>query len=86
MGVKASSLRKRKLQRNRCNVPSGNPLDHFKKAVAILLLASVINELNERFYGEQRHAQGLLCLVPSVWLSTTVNPLGYIEDFNEMAR
>ena len=55
-------------------------LDHFKRAVAIPLLDSVINELNERFSGEQCHAQGLLCLVPSVWLSTTMNPLDYIDD------
>ena len=49
--------------------------------MAIPLLDTAINELiNERFSGEQRHAQGLLCLVPSVWLSTTMNPSDYIED------
>ena len=52
-------------------------LDHFKRAVAIPLLDSVINE---RCSGEQCHAQGLLCLMPSVWLSTTMNPLDYIDD------
>ena len=48
--------------------------------MAIPLLGSVINELNERFSGEQHRAQGLLCLVPSVWLYATMNPLDYIED------
>ena len=79
MGVEESLQRKTKLLRNQCNVPSETPLDHFKKAVAIPLLDSVINESNQRF-SEQRHAQGVLCLVPSIWLSTTMNPLDYIED------
>ena len=58
---------------------STRPESSFLDSAHLPAINCVINELNEHFSDEQRHAQGLLCLVPSVWLSTTMKPLDCIE-------
>ena len=55
--------------RNRCNTPSGSPQKHYKRAVAIPLLDSFINQLEERFGGEKNNGHVLLCLISSVFLT-----------------
>ena len=43
-----------------------NPIDHYKKTVAIPLLDSLIIQMQDRFSDEDRHARHLLCVVPSI--------------------
>ena len=68
IGVTESVPRKTSLMRNRCNTPSGSPQEHYKRAVAIPFLDSLINQLEERFGGEESTGHVLLCLIPSVFL------------------
>ena len=49
--------------RNRSNTPSQTPQDHYKLMVAIPLLDSLINQLEDRFEGEGRQCHILLCHV-----------------------
>jgi hypothetical protein len=69
IGVTESVPRKTSLMRNRCNTPSASPQEHYKRAVAIPLLDSFINQLEERFGSEESNGHVLLCLIPSVLLS-----------------
>ena len=61
--------RKTGLQRNYSNSPSHTPHEHYKLMVAIPLLDSRINQLEDRIEGEGRFCRIFLCLVPSVLLS-----------------
>ena len=45
---------------------SSSSIDHYKKTVAILLLDSLIIQMQDRFSDEDRHARHLLCVVPSI--------------------
>ena len=59
--------RRTSLQRNRSNTPSSSPHEHYKRAVAIPLLDSLITQLKERFSCENKKlTQTLLSLVPSL--------------------
>ncbi len=69
IGVSECVPRKTSLQRNRSNVPSNTPMEHYKRAIAIPLLDSLLGQMKERFSEDQRHAQGLLRLLPSVIIS-----------------
>ena len=71
--------RKTSLQRNRSNTPSESPMEHYKRVVAIPLLDSLISQMMERFSDEGRHASNLLCLVPSILLSSGINPIEKLE-------
>ena len=64
LGIVEASPRKTSIQRNRSNIPSCSPIDHYKKSVAILLLDSLIIQMQDRFSDEDRHARHLLYLVP----------------------
>lgn len=48
------------------NVPSESPQEHYKRAVAIPLLDSLLAQVSERFSDEQHHVDGLLSLLPSI--------------------
>lgn len=71
VGVSECVPRKTSLQRNRTNVPSDSPREHYKRAIAIPLLDSLMGQMKDRFSGDRRHAHGLLHLVPSVIKSTS---------------
>ena len=45
---------------------SSSPIDYYKKTVAILLLDTLIIQMQDRFSDEDRNARHLLCLVPSI--------------------
>ena len=81
IGVKEEVPRKTSVQRNRNNTPSTTPQEHYKRAVAIPLLDSLLTQLNERFTGENSHTQALLCLIPLLILSSTVQLTDKIDDF-----
>ena len=55
--------RKTRLQRNGNNTPSTTPQEHYKRAVSIPLLDSLVTQLNERFTGENSH-QAACTFVP----------------------
>ena len=56
--------RKTSLQRNCSNTPSESPMEHYKRAVAIPLLDSLLSQMVERFSDEGRHASNMLfCIV-----------------------
>ena len=45
---------------------SSSQIDHYKKTVAIHLLDSLINQVQDRFSDEDHRARHLLCVVPSI--------------------
>ena len=49
IGVSECVPRKTSLQRNRSNVPSNTPMEHYKRAMAIPLLDSLLGQMKERF-------------------------------------
>ncbi|CAH3192484.1 unnamed protein product [Porites evermanni] len=56
LGIVEAIPRKTSIQRNRSNIPSSSPIDHYKKSVAIPLLDSLIIQMQDRFSDEDRHA------------------------------
>ena len=67
IGVYENVPRRTSLQRNRSNTPSSSSQEHYKRAVAISLLDSLITQLKERFSCENKKlTQTLLSLVPSL--------------------
>ena len=64
--------RKTSIQRNRSNIPSSSPIDHYEKSVAIPLLDSLTIQMQHRFSDEDRHARHLLYLVPSIIVNNTL--------------
>ena len=73
--------RKTSIQRNCSNTPSASPQEHYKRVVAIPLIDCFINQLEDRFHGDGSHASVLLCLVPSVILSSKVQVSDHLDDF-----
>ena len=65
LGIVEASPTKTSIQRNRSNIPSYSPIEHYKKSVATPLLDSLIIQMQDRFSDEDRHARHLLYLVPS---------------------
>ena len=61
--------RKPSKQRNRSNIPSFSPIDHYKKTAAIPLLDPLIIQMQDRF----SDAHHLLCLVPSIILNKALH-------------
>ena len=76
LDITEAVLRKPSIQRNRWNMPSFSPIDHYKKTVATPLLDSLIIQMQDRFSDEDRHAHHLLCLVPSI----IVNKALHLDD------
>ena len=72
LGIVEAVPRKTSIQRNRSNIPSSSPIDHYKKSVAIPLLDSLISQMEDRFSVEDRHARHLLYLVPSIIVQNTM--------------
>ena len=72
LGIVEASPRKTSIQRNRSNILSCSPIDHYKKSVAIPLLDSLIIQMRDRFTNEDRHARHLLHLVPSIIVNDTL--------------
>ncbi len=70
IGVDENVPRKTFLQRNRSNVPSANPKEHYKRAIAIPLLDSFICQLKDRFEKDNVRSCELLCLITSVFLDS----------------
>ena len=81
IGVPESVPRKTSLQRNRSNTPSTSPQQHYKRAVAIPLIDCFVNQLEGRFHGDGSHTSVLLCLIPSVMLSSKVQLSNHLDDF-----
>ena len=71
LGIVEASSRKTSIQRNRSNIPSCSPIDHYKKSVAIPPLDSQIIQMQDRFSDEDRHARHLLYLVSSIIINNT---------------
>ena len=70
IGVSEEVPRKTSLQRNRSNIPSSTPQEHYKRTVVIPLLDSLIAQLNDRFEdSSDKYVQALLSLIPSVLIS-----------------
>lgn len=82
IGVSESVPRKTSLQRNRSNIPSSSPKEHYKRIVAIPLVDSLMSQLNDRFRGETGHTKALLFLIPSVMRSSTFQLSDYLDDFH----
>jgi len=72
LGIVEAIPRKTSIQRNRSNIPSSSPIDHYKKSVAIPLLDSLISQMQDRFSDEDCHARHLLYLVPSIIVKNTL--------------
>ena len=72
--------RKTAIMKNRSNTPSDSAEQHYKRTIAIPLLENLSVQMDQRFNGEDRHARGLLSLVPSIFLDSTVNPDEYINE------
>ena len=66
LGIGEAIPRKTNIQRNRSDIPSSSPIDHYKKSGAIPLLDSLIIQMQDRFSDEDRHARHSLYLVPSI--------------------
>ena len=66
--------------KNRSNTPSDSIEEHYKRTVAIPLLDNLSAQMDQKFNGEDRHARGLLSLVPSLFLDFSVNPDEFIND------
>ena len=81
IGVTENVPRKTSIQRNRSNTPSASPQEHYKRAVAIPLIDCFISQLEDRFHGDGRHASVLLCLIPSLILSSEVPVSDHLDDF-----
>ena len=63
------------------NTPSTSPQEHYKRVVAIPLIDCFINQLEDSFHGDGSHASMLLCLIPSVMLSSKVQFPDHLDDF-----
>ena len=70
VGVTETVPRRTSYQRYRNNTPSQLPIDYYRRAVAIPLLDNLITQLQQRYTGQERHAHGLLCLIPSIMLGS----------------
>ena len=72
--------RKTAIIKNRSNTPSDSIEEHCKRTIAIPFLDNLSAQMDQRFNGEDRHARGLLSLVPSLFRDSSVNPDEYIND------
>ena len=72
LGTVEAIPRKKSIQRNRLNIPSCSPIDHYTKSVAIPPLDSLIIQMQDRFSDEDRHACHLFYLVPSFIFNNTL--------------
>jgi len=79
LGIVEAIPRKTSIQRNRSNIPSSSPIDHYKKSVPVPLLDSLISQMQDRFSDEDRHARHLLYLVPSIIVKNTLELSEVIE-------
>ena len=66
VGVVECVPRKTSLQKNRTNVSSDTPRQHYQRAIAIPLLDFLLSQMKGRFSKEQCHALKLLFLIPSI--------------------
>ncbi len=80
VGVAEFVPRKTSLQRNRSNTPSESPSQHYKRAIAIPLIDSLLSQMKERFSNDHGHSKRLLFLIPAIiTLSDNLN----IESIKE---
>ncbi len=80
VGVAEFVPRKTSLQRNKSNTPSESPGQHYKRAIAIPLIDSLLSQIKERFSNDHGHSKRLLFLIPSIiTLSDNLN----IESIKE---
>ena len=70
--VEARPRKTSSILRNRSNIPSCSPIDHYKKSVAIPLLDSLTIQMQDQFSDEDRHTRHLLYLVPSIIVNNTL--------------
>ena len=70
--VEARPRKTSSILRNRSNIPSCSPIDHYKKFVAIPLLDSLTIQMQDQFSDEDRHTRYLLYLVPSIIVNNTL--------------
>ncbi len=62
VGVAEFVPRKTSLQRNRSITPSVSPSQHYKRAIAIPLIDSLLSQMKERFSNDHGHSKRLLFL------------------------
>ena len=77
VGTQECLPRRAGIQRHRSNIPCDTPQEHYTRVTAIPLLDSLLNQMCNRFSPDNRQAQGLLSLIPSVLLekNTTANTI-----------
>ncbi|KAL5497565.1 hypothetical protein EMCRGX_G014061 [Ephydatia muelleri] len=73
VGVEPSLPRIAKMQMYRDNYPAENPLEYYRRTLAIPFLDCIISELDFRFTELSRTASNLLHLVPSIIVSSDYN-------------
>ena len=73
-GATESVPRLTTLQRNRSKTPSSCPMEHYKRTVAIPFLYYLCGQMEERFRGETHHTCCLFSLVPSILVTTSMQP------------
>ena len=71
---------------NTSNTSSDSVEEHYKRAAAIPLLDNLSAQMDQRFNGEDRHVRGLLSLVPSLFLDSSVNPGDYTNDMLKLEK
>ena len=80
VGAEESVPRKTNLQRNRSNVPSENPQQHYRRAIAIPLVDSLIGHMLQRFRELGPHMSALLHLIPSIVVDSASIGLETLES------
>ena len=80
VGTVEAVPRKTAIMKNRSNIPSDSAEEHYKRTIAIPFLDNLLAQMDQRFNKEDRHACGILSLVPSMFLDFDVNPDDYIKD------
>ena len=83
IGTKAEMLRIASRQRHRSNSEATNPLEYFKRNVAIPFLDHVITFIDQQFSRSSITSSLLLGLVPSILCSKDVNLQAAVSMFSE---
>ena len=80
VGATESVPRLTALQKNSSNTPSSSPMEHYKRAVAIPVIGYLCGQMEGRFRGETHHTRCLFSLVPTILVTTSVNPDNILDN------
>lgn len=83
IGTNESVPRKTSLQRNRSNIPSLSPQEHYRRVIAIPVLDSLLSQLNERFHSDNNeYIRALLSLISSVLRELDSDQLLHLSEYS----